>query len=160
MATTQSCVDSIIKSHELWEGNKEGGKCAELSGRNMEGLSFKRKNLYKADISKAKLGGANFYGAILDFANLEGSDCWAANFTKASLERTNLKGVNLASAKGILRIEGAGSRACYFVDHIDDIMVKFGSFWGTIEKFEEEHKRHKFNLEMVALARKLIQINR
>ncbi len=55
--------------------------------------------LYWGELSKAKLQGANFTGAILQKVDLSGTDLRKAIFTRAVLKDANLEGANLQEAR-------------------------------------------------------------
>ena len=73
-----------------------------------------------------------------------------ANLTGADLTGAVLSGAVLTGAKGIMRIEGAGNRPCYFVQHQTAIMVKTGCFWGDLDTFRQrardEDKPHYLHI--------------
>lgn len=80
-------------------------------------------------------GGERF---VLAGANLAGANLWDANLAGADLSGANLAGANLRGAVNILSIFPVGSRGDQLigVKHKDNIMVKTGCFWGTIDEFE------------------------
>ena len=105
---TPEKLQEILAAHKLWlNTDGEQGQRADLTGANLTG----------ADLTGAVLSLAHLKGAVLT-----GADLWAANLTGAYLTGAvltdaNLTGADLWGAKGIMRIEGAGNRPCYFVQH-------------------------------------------
>lgn len=81
-------LQEILKKHELWLKDKEGGCKADLSRANLSG----------ADLSRADLSWANLSGADLSGADLSWADLSKANLSWADLRRANLRGANLSDA--------------------------------------------------------------
>jgi len=105
---TKKELDSILKKHELWLNDEEGGKKADLSnvslshmelrgvnlrGADLSGANLKDTNLSSADLSGANLIAANLFGSFLHDANLSYADISSANLTSAFLGHANLKDV-------------------------------------------------------------------
>ena len=74
----QEELGEILRLHELWLAEKDGGTQANLAGADLKG----------AYLVCANLEGANLTGACLEGANLSG----------ACLEDTDLRGANLSGA--------------------------------------------------------------
>ena len=108
-------LNKILKKHEMWLRNEEGGECANLSYvdlRNadltevdltdvtLRNANLKYANLRCADLRCANLKYANLRCADLTSANLEGVDLWNANLIDSKLVgiKTNMNtiGYNLA----------------------------------------------------------------
>ena len=99
-----------------------------------------RANLYRANLYGANLREANLYGADLRGANLYG-----ANLYGADLEEADLYGANIYGAKNILVFKSNSSGRLFYIVNGDEIKVKAGCFWGTIQelkdKIAEEHSK-------------------
>ena len=79
---TNDELRKIIKKHEKWLKNQEGGERANLYGAD----------LYGANLCGANLGGANLCGAYLSGAKLYGANLYGANLYGANLYGANLRG--------------------------------------------------------------------
>ncbi len=90
-------IQAVLEEHRLWlDSNREKGKRADFSG----------KNLQEAHLVDENLRMANLFGANLEGANLEGANLFGANLEGAILRRANLYGANLRRAilrRAILR---------------------------------------------------------
>jgi len=112
---TQSEIENIkgiIIAHQSWLKRKTGGKRADLSFRNLNGLNLPKIDLTGAKLSGASLCGAKLMGANLTQVDLFGADLEGANLTGANLAGADLRGANLHKAAltdSILR--GADLRA-------------------------------------------------
>ena len=82
---TKKEFDEIIRKHEMWLEDKEGGeqaylRRADLRNADLSGADLRRADLCVADIRGANLCGANLYGANLQGADLCRADldfsCW------------------------------------------------------------------------------------
>ena len=82
MKMTQEELNEIVRKHNLWLKNEEGGERADLSGANLSCANLSRANLSRADLSRAYLSGAN-----LSCANLSRADLSCANLSCANLSR-------------------------------------------------------------------------
>ena len=93
--TEMMCTDlsEILRKHNLWLRDKDGGECANLEGANLEGAKLKY----------ATLKGATLKGANLEDTDLECTNLRAANLRFANLKCADLVGTDLAAAK----LEGA-----------------------------------------------------
>ena len=94
----QEELQEILRKHELWVFEKEGGECANLYGANLECANLYGANLYGANLDCANLKRANLECANLKRANLECANLECANLYGANLKRANLKGANLYGA--------------------------------------------------------------
>ena len=123
----------------------------------------------RADISNAIIYLSSFYCTNLFRANLSWSDIIATDFYRTRFNNTNLHGVvldqdyltrcdflgaNLSSA--VLRelhmaevenmfystVTLSGKEPIYAIKHKYAIMVRWLSFWGTLEKCEKSYKRY------------------
>ena len=91
-------LENILKLHQKWLNNEEGGVRADLYGANLYGANFRGANLRRANLCGANLYGANLCGADLCGANLYGANLYGANFRGADLYGANLCGANLYGA--------------------------------------------------------------
>ena len=139
-------LQEILAAHKLW---------LQTDGKQGQRANLTRADLRRAFLTGADLRGANLWGADLRRADLTGAVLRGAFLTGADLTRANLwgaflAGADLTDAKGILRIEGAGNRACYFVQHQTAIMVQAGCFWGDLDTFRQrardEDKPHYLHI--------------
>lgn len=80
----------IIKNHEKWLNNEEGGERADLSNTDMSNTNLSNTNLFYADMSNTNLSYANLSNSDLSYANLSNSD-----LSHADLRNANLSGANL-----------------------------------------------------------------
>ena len=100
-------IQAVLEEHRLWlDSNREKGKRADFSGKNLQEAHLVDENLRMANLFGANLEGANLEGANLEGANLEGANLFGANLEGAILRRANLYGANLRRAilrRAILR---------------------------------------------------------
>lgn len=71
---------------------------AKLSGANCKATDFSKSNLEKARLNRANLKRSRFWKANLNKAKLMYANLRGANLKKADLRGANLKGANLSSA--------------------------------------------------------------
>lgn len=83
-------MKEILRKHQAWLSDEEGGERANLRGANLE-----EANLEGADLRGANLEGADLGGADLRGADLEGANLGGANLGGANLEGADLQGVDL-----------------------------------------------------------------
>ena len=92
-------IQAVLEEHRLWlDSNREKGKRADFSGKNLQEAHLVDENLRMANLFGANLEGAilrraNLFGAILEGANLFGANLFGANLFGANLEGANLNGV-------------------------------------------------------------------
>ena len=101
-------IKEILSNHALWlEGSPSGSKAnlsgAKLSGAdlymaNLSGAYLSGANLSVADLSGANLAKADLSKADLSGANLSVADLSGADLSKADLSKANLSGANLSGA--------------------------------------------------------------
>ena len=100
-------IQAVLEEHRLWlDSNREKGKRADFSGKNLQEAHLVDENLRMANLFGANLEGANLEGANLEGANLEGANLFGANLEGANLFGANLYGANLRRAilrRAILR---------------------------------------------------------
>lgn len=92
-------INQELVLHNKWL-NRQGGRRADLSFRDMSGMSVRKirmtgaklvgTNLAKADLSGCDLMGAELFGADLEGANLTGANLAGADFRGANLHRAVL----------------------------------------------------------------------
>ena len=99
-----------------------------------------REVVEKAVNERANLRGANLKGANLEEANL-----YRANLYGANLYGADLYGADLEEAKNILVFKSNSSGRLFYIVNGDEIKVKAGCFWGTIQelkdKIAEQHSK-------------------
>ena len=91
-------LSEILKKHELWLGNKKGGKCANLRGADLTDVDLRNTNLTSADLKNVNLTSAdlrntNLMGADLSYADLSHADLRGTDLRYANLRGTNLKNI-------------------------------------------------------------------
>ena len=105
-------IQAVLEEHRLWlDSNREKGKRADFSGKNLQEAhlvdeNLRMANLFGANLEGANLEGANLFGANLEGANLGGAYLFGAILEGAILRRANLYGANLRRAnlrRAILR---------------------------------------------------------
>ena len=106
---TQKEVNEIIKKHQMWLNNEEGGKQAKFSDMNLNGLDLSNSNLEDAYFSGTDLVGANLENcnlrscqmsyADLSFANLKNCNLQHADLGSCILSHTNLENCDLNMAR-------------------------------------------------------------
>jgi hypothetical protein len=101
-------LNEILEQHQLWLYGK-GGKCANLTGANLNRADLMGANLRDADLMGANLYCASLGGAKFSDADLTGADLTGTNLTKADLRNANLNGVNLTRAN----LSGADLHCAY-----------------------------------------------
>jgi len=106
---------------------------ADLAEVNLAGADLAEANLYGANLAGAYLAGAYLAGAYLTGANLAGAD-----LAGADLAGVNLYGVNLYGAKNIYIFNKKNGRSCYAIIFKDNVYIKAGCFWGTLDQFEKQ----------------------
>ncbi len=94
----QNELKEILKKHELWLNNEEGGERANLRRADLEGANLQDADLHGADLRKADLRGANLGWADLRGANLHGADLRGADLEGANLQYADLREANLQGA--------------------------------------------------------------
>lgn len=127
---------------------------SDLSGANLSKANLRKANLIRANLSDANLFQANlseamlclvnFRGCNLDGANLEFANAEGACFERAVIDGTEMDGTVLVEPSGIMCIgplfyptnqwQSGYASLCYLVDHGDQIMVRAGLWWGTLDE--------------------------
>ena len=95
----QEKLDKIIKLHDKWLNDEDGGKRAGLHHANLTDADLGNADLTNADLTGADLTGANLTGADLSFADLSFADLTNADLTGADLTGANLTGADLKNAR-------------------------------------------------------------
>ena len=86
-------LENILKLHQKWLNNEEGGVRADLRGADLRGADLREPSLYRAN-----LRGANLYRVDLNGVSLRGADLREANLRGAILYRADLCGADLREA--------------------------------------------------------------
>src|SRR5882762_7278501 len=90
-------LEEILKAHEFFWANKEGGARADLAETQASGVEFFRCDLTNADFQKAMLRNVNFRDAHLDGAKFAGADMGIAILRETDLQNVDLLGVDLST---------------------------------------------------------------
>ena len=110
----------VLRLHQLWLNDEEGGERANLGGAYLV-----RANLVRANLRGANLDGANLDGANLDGANLDG----------ANLVRANLVGAGRVARMAVF--SGLYRYQCWAVATADGTAwVRMGCLWKTVEEWD------------------------
>ena len=131
-------LEEVLKLHNMWLNNEEGGEKANLSETNLSEVNLSGANLSEVnlscaylnhtDLSEADLSEVNLSRADLRYANLSGADLSGANLSRAKLSRAKLKGVksNNSTAFFLLQCPEEGSFIAYKKAKKDeeDVIVK------------------------------------
>jgi hypothetical protein len=116
----QEQLQVVLEQHKLWLSLR-GGQRADLSGANLSGARLRGANLSGAWLSGANLEWANLDGAILKQANLSGANLSGAYLRQANLSGANLRGVNLKGANlegaHMQQVVGLSVAACHWSGH-------------------------------------------
>jgi len=99
----QKELNEILRLHEMWLNDKEGGKRADfqqnnLQDANLRGALLGLANLQYADLRNANLQDANLRGALLGLADLQYADLRNADLRHADLCDANLRHADLRHA--------------------------------------------------------------
>ena len=86
-------LNEILKKHEMWLDDIEGGERANLRGANLRDADLSGANLSGANLRGADLRYANLRYANLSGANLRGADMRYADLRDASLRDADLSGI-------------------------------------------------------------------
>ena len=101
-ALTAAALAAVLRLHAEWTASRWNavpvGIRANLSHARLVGANLDGANLARASLVGANLDGANLDGASLVGANLVGANLARANLDGASLVGANLVGANLARA--------------------------------------------------------------
>ena len=95
----QEELNKILKEHELWLIDEEGGKRADLSNTDLSGVNLRDVNLRYANLSNTNLRDANLRYANLSNTDLSYTDLEYADLREADLRRARLIGANLKDIK-------------------------------------------------------------
>jgi len=95
---TKDELKEILRLHDMWLKDEEGGERANLHGANLRGANLHGADLRGADLRGASLYGANLHEANLRGASLYGADLYGADLREANLREANLRGANLHEA--------------------------------------------------------------
>lgn len=108
---TKKELTEILKLHEMWLNEEEGGAQAKFEDLDLRGLDFRGANLIKADFKDADCSGVDFTGANLTGADFAGANLKWANFYKANLTGARFNGAiidcaDFRWARGIVDLTG------------------------------------------------------
>jgi uncharacterized protein YjbI with pentapeptide repeats len=92
-------LEEILRAHEFFWANKEGGARADLAGADLSGADLRELNLAGAILKNANLEGSDLRGARLPGADLSGANLRKADLRKVDLTEAFLPGANLAEAQ-------------------------------------------------------------
>ena len=81
----------ILKKHQLWLNNQNGGERADLSRVNLSCADLRRADLRGADLRRVNLSRADLRGAVLRGADLSGANLIGANLRRAKLQDALLR---------------------------------------------------------------------
>ena len=95
---TKEELAEIIRKHQAWLHNEDGGERANLSSANLSDADLSSANLSSANLSSANLSSANLSYANLSSANLRSADLSSADLSSANLRSANLRSADLSSA--------------------------------------------------------------
>lgn len=96
---TKNELTEILKLHEMWLNEEEGGAQAKFEDLDLRGLDFRGANLIKADFKDADCSGVDFTGADLRCADFTGANLTGADFTGANLKWANFYKAHLTGAR-------------------------------------------------------------
>jgi uncharacterized protein YjbI with pentapeptide repeats len=127
-------IKAIISGHQIWL-QRRGGRCGDLSFRDLSRLSLPRIKLTGARMTGIVLTGAKLVGADLSQTDLFGADMEGADLTGANLAGADLRGANLHRAiLADATLRGADLRAGTLVSGGVDTVGK-----PTITRLTEAH---------------------
>jgi uncharacterized protein YjbI with pentapeptide repeats len=92
---TQEELDTIETMHSLWLKKENETGRADLSGKDLTGLSLARKDLRRGNFRGTLLCGVNCWRAQLQQADMNGADLTGANLSEAELAGADLSGARL-----------------------------------------------------------------
>lgn len=127
-------LKEILKLHEMWLNNQDGGQRADLRNADLRDADLSGANLIDADLRYANLSGANLSYANLSYADLCYADLSNANLSGADLIGANIRGANLIGAN---LIGAAIPMFCKWWTGIVDDKIKIGCKVKSIEEWEE-----------------------
>ena len=102
---------------------------SSLSSFLAESSSSLSSDPYFLELLKAYQSEGDFYS---------GSDLLKSISNSKDLSGVNLYGVNLYEAKNIFIFNKINGRSCYAIIFKDNVYIKAGCFWGTLDQFENE----------------------
>ena len=96
---TKNELTEILKLHEMWLNEEEGGAQAKFEDLDLRGLDFRGANLIKADFKDADCSGVDFTGADLRCADFTGANLTGADFAGANLKWANFYKAHVTGAR-------------------------------------------------------------
>lgn len=107
----QAQLNAVLAAHERYAACA-GGRRAQLTHIEMDGLDLANRNLSEAIFSGSSLVGATLYGTDLTMASLYCADLRGANLEAANLTRADMRGASLKGASlSYATLDGADMRA-------------------------------------------------
>ena len=91
-------LNKILKKHEMWLRNEEGGECANLSYVDLRNADLSNTNLRAANLIGVDLSDGNLYNADLSCTDLRNADLTEVDLTDVDLRNADLKYANLRCA--------------------------------------------------------------
>ena len=91
-------LNEILRKHEMWLNNEEGGVRADLSNADLSNADLSNTNLSCANLNHADLDHANLSCANLNHADLDHANLKQANLKHAHLYHANLDYADLDGA--------------------------------------------------------------
>jgi len=102
-------VRCIVVEHKKWLAG-DGGSRADLSGRDLQGMSFYGKNLREANFCGADCCGVDFRRSNLSSAILDSSNCTYADFRACDLTGADFHKTTITEANFDGAIDGRMAR--------------------------------------------------
>ena len=139
----------VLRLHNLWLEDEEGGVRAYLAGAYLAGANLGRAYLDHAYLAGANLGRAYLDHAYLDHANLAGANLADACLDGANLVRANIASAYMGGAKGFkpfVCVNPIRSKLSTTTVFLTEDKIQCGCFDGTLEAFEAKvRKTHADN---------------
>ncbi len=139
-------IQAVLEEHRLWlDSNREKGKRADFSGKNLQEAHLVDENLRMANLFGANLEGANLEGANLEGANLEGANLFGANLEGANLFGANLEGANL---NGVIGFENTANTS-FLTKNIQHYEQTISRLEKELQQAEAARKNNEADQEQV-----------
>ena len=149
-------IQAVLEEHRLWlDSNREKGKRADFSGKNLQEAhlvdeNLRMANLFGANLEGANLEGANLFGANLYGANLRRAILRRANLFGAILEGANLFGANLegANLNGVIGFENTANTS-FLTKNIQHYEQTISRLEKELQQAEAARKNNEADQEQV-----------
>ena len=90
----QEYIEEVIRRHQLWLNEEDGGKRADLSDEDLRDVDLRCTNLCGAELCNANLSGADMGDAKLCYAcNMHSADLRGAKMLQEDVDAANLSNV-------------------------------------------------------------------